>query len=335
MSLDVAQAAIDYLVKSAKILGKHQIDVWMFGGEPTLPWNTLVEATQYLRSQASKHGLESSVGITTNGCVAPPKARWLAENMDNILLSVDGPQDIHDAQRGGSFNRVFGTAKEIYQTAPQKLRFRATVSAASVPRLPEMVRFFGENFPGCVQAYEPLFAMGRAKANPLAQPPEDSLFFEKFREAMEVAKTLNVRVKTSMTAGAWQATATSFCGASGGNFTVCYDGRVVSCHRMAEAGVHDASSLFCYGRYDPLVKRFMFEDDQNLRLQRLTVTSIPECQDCFAQYNCRGDCPANKAAISPSSFWKETSYRCEAIKEFYKNLLKHALDHGEEDGLIF
>ncbi len=150
MPVEIIHATIDYLVESAKRSGEDQIGAWMFGGEPTQPWTSLVEATQYLRSEASRNALSSHVGITTNGCVVPQRARWLAENMDTVLLSMDGPEDIHNAQRSGSFNRVFSTAKEIYRIAPHKLKLRATVSAASVRRLSEIVEFFGENFPFCI-----------------------------------------------------------------------------------------------------------------------------------------------------------------------------------------
>ncbi|MFA6006749.1 MAG: radical SAM protein [Candidatus Paceibacterota bacterium] len=326
MPTEVVRATVDHLIKSARDSGKRKVGAWMFGGEPTLPWTTLVGAVQYLHAQASEQGLESSAGITTNGCMSSQKARWLAENMDNILLSVDGPKDIHDAQRGKSFDRVFDAATEIYQIAPHKLRFRSTISAASVHRLTEMVRFFGERFPGCVQTYEPLFAMGRAKVNPLAQPPVDSLFLGKFTEASEVAKTLNVSIRTSL-AQAWRTTGSAFCGAAGKNFTITYDGRVVSCHRMAGVGANDAALLFCFGQYDPKQQAFVFDADRYRHLRQFNVRSIPDCQNCFAQFGCKGDCPANKAEVSPEAFWKERSYRCEAIREFSKNLLRHILDH--------
>lgn len=333
MAPEVVHTTVDYLVESARRSGKPKIEAWMFGGEPTLPWNTLVEATQYLRAQALQSGLRSSVGITTNGCVIPQKAEWLAENMDHIMLSMDGPAEIHNAQRGGSFKRVFGTAKAIYQAAPRKLKFRITVSAAGVHRIAEMVRFFGENFPGCSQAYEPLFAMGRAKACPLAQPPDDSRFFKNFMKAVEVARTFNTHIRTSMTE-AWRTTGETFCGAGGENFTVSYDGRVISCHRMAEATTSSAAPLFCYGHYNPATGGFVFNDERYCQIRQFTVASIPGCGDCFAQSSCRGDCPANKAVLSPRSFWREKSYRCKEIRKFSRDLLRYALDHGEQ-GLIF
>jgi len=60
--------------------------------------------------------------------------------------------------------------------------------------------------------------------------------------------------------------------------------------------------------------------------------NIPDCQDCFARFSCKGDCPANKATIWPKTFWKK-SYRCEAIRKFTKSVLSYILDYGKE-GLV-
>jgi len=78
----------------------------------------------------------------------------------------------------------------------------------------------------------------------------------------------------------------------------------------------------------------VFDDAKYQWLKRLNVRSIPECGDCFAQYSCKGDCPANKAVVSPQTFWSGRSYRCKAIREFTKKVLSYTLEH-DDGGLLF
>jgi len=330
MPIQTAYAAIDFILNNAQQLPGRRVRVVMFGGEPTLAWETLVKTTIYLRQKASDVNIQSAATITTNGCFSKERAIWLAKYMDNILLSIDGPKDLHNAHRNGSFARVFDTAKTIYTVAPQKLSFRITVSAFSVDRLPEIAMFLGSNFPGRRQGYEPIFAMGRIGYNQCSMPPAPELFFKKFLEAAKIAKQFKSTTRISVLKLEKREDLT-FCGASGNNFMVTYDDRVLACHRMAE--IEGVGSLFRYGRFNPHTNTFEFDDAKYQFLKRLTINDIPECRNCFAQHSCRGDCPATKAMLYPADFWKKPSYRCEAIREFTKIALRHILEHSKE-GLV-
>lgn len=322
MSKRIAFAAINYIARCAQKFDKKLIYANMFGGEPTQAWDAMVSMVRYLRQKAETINCRSRATITTNACVDLEQTKWLAENMDGVNISFDGPKNIQNAHRSNSFNRVFETAKMIYGWAPKKLTFRSTVSNYSVEHLPEIVHFFGENFPGCKQMYEPLFEIGRGKGGKYAMPSPEK-FFKKFLEALPIAEKFGCKLKTSiLNLGA---KSPNFCGAGARNFMITPDGRCTTCNRMTNDD--DAVvSQFIYGKFDDSRNTFVFDDDVYQQLKKISVRSIPECQECFAVGSCRGDCAANKAAINSENFWNTKSYRCEEIRRFVKDVLVYVLD---------
>jgi len=289
----------------------------------------MLEAIEYAKTVAMRYNITSATSITTNGFIGLSRASWLAENINSITVSFDGFKLIQDFQRSNSFDKVFTVAKRIYSLSPKRLSLRAAVTDYSVEFLPQIVEFFGEHFPGCVQKYEPIFPMGRGTTMKGINAPLHSLFFDKFLQSVPIAKKYNVKLKTSVLRIRAGSCAT-FCGASGGNFLVTYDGKIVVCNRMVEGDVNEAVDFFCVGFFDERVGTLVIDENKYKKLAVLSFQNISECQNCFAQFSCKGDCPANKAVISPSNFWREKSYRCEDVRVFIKNALSYILDNGTE-----
>lgn len=322
MTEKIAHAAIDYIAECAqKKGGNNLIYANMFGGEPTQAWNVMVNATNYLKDKAKTINCRSRVTISTNGCMNFQKAEWLALNMDRIAISIDGDKEVQDAQRSNSFNTVFRVAKRIYELAPNKLRFRSTVSEFSVDRLPVIVEFLSKNFPGCHQAYEALFGIGRGQ-NSKFGAPSYSKFFERYLESLPVAEKYGSKLRTSiLNLGGIN---TEFCGIAGRNFMIAPDGKCTTCNRMSENTSSD--NPFIYGHFDSEISKWSFDDKSYQKMKDFSSKSILECQNCYAFSSCRGDCSANKSIIDPSDFWKTKSYRCEEIKKFVKDILLYVLE---------
>lgn len=322
MEKRVAAAAMDYISSCAQEVRAVRFYANMFGGEPTQAFDILQFAVGYLREKSLAVGIPSRATITTNGVMEEEKACWLAENMDGVNLSMDGFKEVHNAHRSGSFDIVFKTARVIFQKIPQKVSFRVTVSDYSVESLPRIVSFFGEHFPGSKVFLEPLFAIGRGKTSKFGMP-DHRMFFVKFLESIPVAKSFGCKLKTSvLNIGA---KGFQFCGVAGNNFMIAPDGRVTVCNRMVP-GTEAASERFIFGRFDPELNRFVFDEEKYRWLKQLTVKNVPECEDCFARSNCRGDCVANKAVIDPDSFASSPSYRCVEVREFVARALLYILE---------
>lgn len=112
MSKEAGRAAVDFLVASSGTLRNLEID--FFGGEPLMAIDTVKEVVSYSRSLEKGTGKTFHFTITTNGMLLTDEnILYLHENMDNIVLSIDGRKEINDAIRvkadgSGSYDQIVG-----------------------------------------------------------------------------------------------------------------------------------------------------------------------------------------------------------------------------------
>lgn len=88
MSEEVMQQVID--IFNAKVRANNGLLI-LHGGEPLAHWRGV---------QTLVRGIDSNTVIFTNGSLlSPERARWLARHRVNVIVSVDGLGDVHDARR--------------------------------------------------------------------------------------------------------------------------------------------------------------------------------------------------------------------------------------------
>src|SRR5262249_54024443 len=139
---------IDLIAQNAVSLGKPSIVVHFHGaGEPTLRWDHIWECLEYARSTASREKLSLRTFITTNFCLPPEKATFLASHIDRLLVSCDGPPDVMNENRpmltDDSGKVLEAALRAVSQVGlADKLWIRATVTRKTQDRLPEFVRYF-------------------------------------------------------------------------------------------------------------------------------------------------------------------------------------------------
>ncbi len=166
MKEDVIKAAIDLAFANAKKNNKPLQIGFHGGGEPTLAWEALTGAVNYAKSLVTDHSPGMSLSLVSNGLFSEEKADFIMEHFPGIVLSLDGPPDIHNRQRpkaggGSSFEDVMGTV-EYFHRRSFRFSIRSTITAGSVHRMSEMVGFFVKNV-GCRNLFfEPAFGCGRA-----------------------------------------------------------------------------------------------------------------------------------------------------------------------------
>lgn len=87
-----------------------------FGGEPLLNFNLMKTIVAECKAKAKKHGFRIVFNMTTNGTVWNDKiAKFVAEEIGTVTISLDGPQNINDAQRvpRGNFSPYEKTVQAI------------------------------------------------------------------------------------------------------------------------------------------------------------------------------------------------------------------------------
>lgn len=259
------------------------------GGEPTARWTLFTDCVNSLRSAAARSGAETLLSMTTNGYYGTGKRDFVARNLDAVLVSIDGPAEVHDRHRPtrqgrGSHAVVVGSVNH-FLNAGIDVSVRATVSSLNVSLMPDIVRDFACEFGKAVDVvFEPLIPIGRGAHLPSdVEPPCLMEFANGFTNAVLVGQELGVRVTTS--AANSRRLVRAFCGAmTAPAFTVSAEGKVTTCERDSSA------ASYGYGRWDAGSRSFLFDDEAISR--NLKLLDLPDkCADCFGKWHCAGDCP--------------------------------------------
>lgn len=145
MDMATARAAVDFLLKESREL--RQVSLSFLGGEPLLHFPLVQGVVDYAEGTARDAGKAISFSLTTNGTLlSPVLTDYLDRHRVGITISMDGPADVHDAQRpmrggGGSFARLQPRVREFLATPrPRPVGARVTLTRESGPVL-DLYRF--------------------------------------------------------------------------------------------------------------------------------------------------------------------------------------------------
>ncbi len=112
-----------------------------------------------------------SVGLSTNGILFASRLPELA-GLSYLSLSLEGPEEIHDALRGGgSFRKVLEAARAAKEKG-MSLRFYATLNALNVDRIDDLLGLSDQY--GAQIVFQPATAnlLGGNEENPVCLPEE-------------------------------------------------------------------------------------------------------------------------------------------------------------------
>lgn len=122
MSFETAKKSIDFLVKHSKDTLK--LSLSFYGGEPLLEYSLLQECILYAEKRAL--GKEILFNFTTNGTLlTEDKFEFLKNHDVQIMISLDGPQKVHDKRRKyarskkGSFDVIIKNITKLKKYDPK------------------------------------------------------------------------------------------------------------------------------------------------------------------------------------------------------------------------
>lgn len=113
--------------------------VGFYGGEPLVNWPLVKRVTEYVR--ALPDGDDYMVNFTTNGTLLTPEiSAFLCENRVSILVSLDGPKEIHDRYRrfaggGGTWDVAVRNLRYILDNMPDYYRSHVGLTGVLAPPL--------------------------------------------------------------------------------------------------------------------------------------------------------------------------------------------------------
>ncbi len=288
LSPETARRAARFLVATSG--DQEEVTLVLFGGEPLLNLPAIRAAVEEAEARAVDRGKQVRFSLTTNGTLlSRENVAFLRAHRVSVSVSLDGPPDIHDANRPGpdgrgSYHRAVAGLALLLDDAAGPVAARVTLPPPQWSRVPEVF----DHLAG-LGVHE----VGIAPASPtrpdlLPTPRQEDQLLEgfsemarRFRTAARAGQVLPFSNLLDLLARIHVGAArVAPCGAGLGYLAADTEGRLFLCHRLVGDDGFRAGSL-----------------DQGVQpgrvracLDALAAPRQEACTACWARSLCRGGC---------------------------------------------
>ncbi len=299
MSFEVGKRAIDFLIENSG--ERRNLEVDFFGGEPLMNWDVVKQIVEYARSVEKQRGKNFRFTLTTNGVLIDDDViEFSNREMSNVVLSLDGRKEIHDATRvdyagNGSYDRIVPKFQKLVASRGGKNYYMRGTFTHRNPDFTNDV-FHMADLGFTELSMEPVVC---SPDDPMALTPED---IEIVKEQYEIlAKEMLKREKEGrgftfyhymidLTAGPCIYKRISGCGSGTEYMAVTPWGDLYPCHQFVGEESYKLGDIWNGVTNDTL------RDD----FRCCNAYARPECKDCWAKLYCSGGCAANAYHASGS-----------------------------------
>ncbi len=312
MSEQTAKTAIDFLLANS---GDRKIlEVDFFGGEPLMCLQTIKNVVAYAKEQAAKLGKKFLFTTTTNALLLDDDAiEFFNNEMENVVLSLDGRKEVHDAIRKtvngkGSFDLVIDKIKKFVRSRGDKNYYvRGTFTSKNLDFSKDVIFLAEQGFDSI--SMEPVVTdiddLAIKKEHLESINAEYENLCEKYLEKYEKGEGFNFfHFNVDLEGGVCLQKKVSACGAGNEYFSVVPNGDIYPCHQFA-------------GDKDFLMGN-VYEGKLNESIREKFASSClftrEDCGDCFAKFICSGGCAANNYKFE-GDVNKPYKVTCEMMKK--------------------
>ena len=313
MSFETGKRALDFLVENSG--ERHNLEVDFFGGEPLLNFDVVKRLVKYARSVEKEHNKNFRFTLTTNGVLIDEDViSFCNEEMDNVVLSLDGRREKHDFFRkdlagNGSYDRIVGKFKEFVEKRGDKSYYmRGTFTHNNVDFTEDIFHMADLGFKEL--SMEPV----------VCKPDEEYALTQddlpKVLEQYEIlAKEMIKRKKAGngftfyhymldLTSGPCIYKRITGCGSGTEYMAVTPQGDLYPCHQFVGDESYKLGDIFSGITNQEKVDEFKL----------CNAYAKNECKDCFARLYCSGGCAAN-AYHATGNINGIYEYGCELFKK--------------------
>ena len=325
-----------------------EINIAWQGGEPTIMGLEFFRRSVDLVAKHRKPQQKIQHTIQTNGLLLDDEwCEFLKKHNFLVGLSVDGPQEMHDAYRvdkrgGGSFHLVM-RAWELLQRRGVDCNVLCTIHAANADHPLNVYRFFrdqmGARFiqfiPIVERATEDLLPVAnegwgeRASAKRPLYQQRGSLVTDRSVKAEQFGRFLcgiydewvkhdvgKLFVQTfDVALGSWvgQHNLCIFSPTCGNALALEHNGDVYSCDHYVEPD-------YLLGNIKETHLLELVTSDRQRAFGQHKLDSLPQyCRDCAVLFACYGECPRNRFIETPDGK-PGLNYLCAGYKRFFKHI---------------
>ena len=313
MTFEVGKQAFDFLIANSGT--RKNLEVDFFGGEPLMNWEVVKQLVEYARSVEKQHNKNFRFTLTTNGVLLDDEIiDYLNKEMCNVVLSLDGRQNVHD------HFRKYYNGKGSYEDIVPK--FQRLVEKRGGKDYYMRGTFTHNN----VDFTEDIFHMAdlgfkELSMEPVVCPPndpyaltEDDLpkLFEQYEKlAVEMIRRKKkgdgftfYHYMIDLTQGPCIYKRITGCGSGTEYMAVTPWGELFPCHQFV------GDPKYSLGDVWKGVTNKSAQDE----FRSCNAYARPECKDCWAKLYCSGGCAANSyhATGKISGVYE---YGCELFKK--------------------
>lgn len=293
MDIETAKKAIDYVVKRSG--PRRNIEIDLFGGEPTLIMDTIKEIIAYARENEKKWNKNIRFTMTTNATLLNDEMMdYMDKEMGNIILSLDGRQEVNDNVRikvdgSGSYDDILPNIKKMVAKRNKDKMFyvRGTFTRANTDFYEDVMAMANEGFreisiePVVLPDEHPLSL--REEDLPTIFENYDKLYDEMARRKREGDEFRFYHFNVDLNGGPCVYKRISGCGAGFEYVAITPQGEVYPCHQFVGKEEYKLGTIDDDSYDKELAKKFKMAH----------IYNKPKCRDCWARFYCSGGCQAN------------------------------------------
>jgi uncharacterized protein len=260
------------------------------GGEPTLQCGLMSQVLELVHRLGQEHQIGIRSYVATNGVLSAHRAAWLANHIDLIGLSCDGPPAIQNRHRpswnGGATAAVVERTGRIFREAGARFHLRTTITAETLSRQADIAAYLCRQFRPEELRFEPAYCTVRAPQGLVPAPA--AAFLASYLQARAVAREYGVALGTSGCRPA--ALHGPHCHVFRSVVNLVPGGVATACFQHTDAASVRRAGV-AIGSTDRQQGRFELDLRSIRELRRALAPRPAQCTDCFCQYHCTGGCP--------------------------------------------
>ena len=289
---DTGKKAIDFLLEHS--IGRRNIELDFFGGEPLMNMPVVKAVVAYARSKEKEHNKNFRFTITTNGVLLDDDTiEFVNKEMSNVVLSIDGRKEVNDNMRPaingkGSYDIIMPKFKELVDKRNKDQYYvRGTFTKHNLDFAQDVINLNNEGFDQI--SVEPVVANSNAPyAITEADLPRVFEEYENLAKHMITTKQNGTgfnffHFMLDLEQGPCAIKRLRGCGCGNEYVAVTPDGDIYPCHQFVGMDDWKMGSV-----YDGTLNL-----DMKNKFANTNVYTKEECTKCWAKFYCSGGCNAN------------------------------------------
>lgn len=293
MDAETGKKAIDFVIEESG--NRKHLEVDFFGGEPMMNFEAVKEILEYAKERAKETGKIFKFTITTNALLLNDEnIAYINENMQNVVLSIDGREETNDRMRcrvdgSGSYKSILPKIMKVAESRNQDNYYvRGTYTRNNLDFSEDVLHLADLGFKQV--SVEPVVA-AKGTGYDIREEDLQKLYDEYEKLAVEYQKRWNTdrwfnffHFMLDLSQGPCVAKRLGGCGAGHEYMAVTPEGDIYPCHQFVGMEEYKLGNVN---------EGHEFNRNIQNEFKNTNVYTKEDCKNCWAKFYCSGGCGAN------------------------------------------